>query len=65
VVNPHQVQKRRLEIVDGDGIFCDGVAKVIGRAVCEAGLGAAAGEEGGEAARVMVAAIIRRGELAL
>ena len=47
------------------GSFTDVVAVIVGLAVGHAGLDAAAGHPHGEAARVMVAAIVLAGELPL
>ena len=44
VVDAEQVQDRRLEVVDVDGVLGDVVAEVVGRAVGDARLDAAAGQ---------------------
>ena len=65
MVDAEQAEDGGLEIVDGDGVLDDAVAEIVGGAVGEAGADAAAGQEGGEAAGVMVAAVIGGRELAL
>ena len=80
VIDAQQVQDRRLQIVDvdgagGEGVFGgierlavvvgDVVAVVVGAAVGDAGLDAAAGHPDGEAAGVVVAAVVGRREGAL
>ena len=65
VLDPQQVQDRGVEVVDLDRVLDDVVGEVVGLAVDEARLDAAAGQPDREAARVMVAAVIRGGELAL
>ena len=75
VVDAQQVQDRGLQVVDVDGaggelvfggldrvavVVGDVVAVVVGAAVGEAGLDAAAGQPDGEAARVVVAAVVGR-----
>ncbi len=75
VVDAEQVQDRGLQVVDVDGagrelvfgwrdwvavVVGDVVAVVVGAAVGEAGLDAAAGEPDGEAAGVVVAAVVGR-----
>jgi hypothetical protein len=65
VVDSHDVQDRRLQVVHVDRVLGDVVAEVVGRAVGEARLDAAARHPAGEAARVMIAAVVGRGELAL
>src|SRR3954469_6472713 len=56
------MQDRGVEVVDGDGIGGDVVGKIVSLAVGETGLDASAGEPDGEAARVMVAAVVFSGE---
>ena len=65
VVDAHLVQDRRLQVVDVDGVFHGVHAEFVALAVSEAGLHAAAGHPGGEAARMMVAPVIVRRQLAL
>src|SRR4051812_20973020 len=58
VVEAELVEERGVEIVDVDGVF-DGVeAEVVGAAVAQAGLDAAAGEPDRVAAVVVVAAVV-------
>jgi len=56
VVDTEQVQDRRLEVVDVDGVFGRVVGEVVGLAVGEAALHAAAGQPDGEDIGVMVSA---------
>src|SRR5262249_30961677 len=65
VVDPQAVEDSGVEIVDVDGITDDVVAVIVGFAVADAGLDAAAGKPHAEAAAVVVAAMIGGGELAL
>src|SRR6478752_7082928 len=65
VVNAHEVQDGRLQVVNVDRVAGDVVSEVVGRAVADSGTNATAREEHAEAARVMVAAIVGRGELPL
>ena len=51
------MQHRGVQVTDVDRVFDDVVAKVVGLAVVYAALDAAAGEHGGEASWVMVAAV--------
>ena len=53
---PEQVQDRRVQVVDVDGVDGGGVADLVGLAVADAALDAAAGHPDGEAVRVVVAA---------
>ena len=55
-VEAEGVEDGGLEIADIDGVLGDGVAEVVGGAVVEAGLHAAAGHPDGEAVGVVVAA---------
>ena len=57
VVDAELVQEGRVEVVDGDLVADDRVAEVVGFAVDQAGLEAAAGDQGGEAVGVVVAAV--------
>jgi hypothetical protein len=65
VVDAQRAQDRGMQIVDVDRIFHDVVAVIVGLALADAGRDAAAGEPHGEAARMMIAPVIVRGELAL
>ncbi len=65
VVDAQAAKDGRLQIVHVDGIFGDVVAVIVGFAERHAGLDAAAGHPHGEAAAVVVAAIIGGGETAL
>jgi len=60
VVDAEQMQHRRVQVVDVDAILGDVVAEVVGRAVGIAGADAAAGQPEREAARMMVATVVRR-----
>jgi hypothetical protein len=59
------VQDGGVEVVDVDGILGDVVAELVGARRRCAGLDAAAGHPDGEAAGMMIAAVVGRGELAL
>ena len=65
VVDAQAVQNRGLQIVDVHRIRDDVVAEVVGLAVRDAGLDAAAGHPHGEAARMMIAAVVVVRQLAL
>ena len=65
VVDAQAVQHRRVQVVDVDRVAGDVVAEVVGLAVGHARLDAAAGQPDGEAARMMVAAVVVGGQLAL
>ena len=65
VGDAHAVEDRRVEVVQVDGVFDDVVAEVVGLAVGGAAFHAAAGHEHREAFRVVVAAVVVGGELAL
>ena len=56
MIDPQQLQHRRVQIVDVDGILDDVVAEVVGAADGDAGAHAAAGEPHREGARMVVAA---------
>ena len=56
VVDAQAVQDRRVQVAQVDRVLDDVVAEVVGLAVLDAGLHAAAGQPHGEAAAVMVAA---------
>ena len=58
VVDAQAVQDRGVQVVDVDGVLDDVVAVVVGLAVGDAGLDAAAGQPDREAARMVVAAVI-------
>jgi len=60
-----EVQQRRMQVVDVDRVARDVVAEVVGLTVRDARLDAAAGQPDGEAARVVVAAVVVRGQPAL
>ena len=62
---PRQCEDRGVEVVDVDGVLDDVVAEVVGLAVDDAGLDAAAGHPHGEAAAVVVAAVVVAGQRAL
>src|SRR5690349_6427298 len=55
VIKADEVQQRRVEVVDMDGILDDGVAEVVCFADGDAGLGAAAGHPDAEGIYVMIA----------
>jgi len=57
VVDPQQMQNRRVEIVDVHGIFDDIVGKVVGAPVRQAPPDTAAGEPHREAPRMVIAAV--------
>ena len=65
VVDAELVQDRRVQVVDVDRIADDVVAVVVGLTVRDARLDAAAGHPDCEAARVMIAAVVRGGQVAL
>ena len=65
VVDAELMQDRRVQVVDVDRIADDVVAVVVGFAVGDARPDAAAGHPDGEAARVMIAAVVRGGQVAL
>ena len=65
VVDPEEMQERRLEVVNMHRILHDVVAEVVGFAVHHAGLDAASGHPDAEAARVVVATVFVRGQPAL
>src|SRR3954468_1384675 len=65
VVDAHAVQERGVEVVDVDGVLDDVVAIVVGLTENGARLDAAARGPEGEAAAVLVAAVVVLGELAL
>lgn len=62
MVEAEEVEHGGVEIVHVEAVGHGGVADFIGRAVGVAGFSAAAGEPGGEATRVMVAAVLPLGE---
>ena len=65
VVDAQTVQQRRLQIVDMHRVFHDVVAIVVGLTQTDAGLDPASGNPHGEAARMMVSAIVCVCQLAL
>ena len=65
MVVAEEVKHRRVEVVNREGILDDVVAELVGLAVDLTALGAAAGHPHGEAARVVVAAVVLLGESAL
>ena len=65
VVDAHEVQHGGVEVVDVDGVLHDVVAVVVGLAVDESRLDAAARRPQREAAAMVVAAVVVLGELAL
>src|SRR4051794_22774484 len=58
VVEAEQLEDGGVEVADVDGVLDDVVAEVVRLAVDRAALDAAAGHPHGEAARVMVAAVV-------
>src|SRR5262245_26377185 len=65
VIDSQAVQDGGLEVVDVDGVFHDVVAELVGLAVGDPSLDAAAGHPDGETTRVVVAAETLLGDLAL
>ena len=65
VLDAHEVQDRRVEVVHMHGVADDVVAVVVRLAVRGAFSHAGTGEEDAEAARVMVASVVGLGERAL
>jgi len=65
VIDAECVENRGVQIVHMDAIGGDVVRKVVGFAIADAWLDTAASEPDGITARVMIAAVVRRGELAL
>ena len=65
VVDAEEVEDRGVEIVDVDGVGGDVVGEVVGLAEGEAGFYSRAGEKDGEAAGVVVAAVVFGCERAL
>jgi hypothetical protein len=62
VIEAEQVQDRGVEVVDVDRVFDDVVAEIVGLAVDRASLGSASGHPHGEAAWMMIAAVVLFGE---
>src|SRR2546426_2711310 len=62
VVDPHLVEDGGVQVVDVDRILHDVVAVVIGLAVADPALDPSAGEPHGEAAAMVVAAVVVLGE---
>ena len=65
VIQAELVEQRGVQIMNVDGIAGDVVAEVVGLAVHDAGPDAAAGHPHGEAATVVITAVIGRFEFAL
>ena len=65
VVDAQAVQDRGVQVVDVDRVLDDVVAEVVGLAVGDAGLDPAAGQPDGEAAGMVVAAVVVGGQRAL
>ena len=65
VVDAELVEEGGVEIVDVDGVFDDIITHLVGFAVGEAFFDAAAGGPEAEAARVVIAAVVGFGEIAL
>src|SRR5262245_58733504 len=65
VVDAEATKNSGLQIVNVNGIFGDVVAVVVGLSKGDGGLDSAARHPHGEAARVMIAAVIGRGEMSL
>ena len=65
VVDAEEVEHRGMQVVDVDGVGGDVVGEVVGLAEGEAALDAGTGEEDGEAAGMVVAAVVFSGEWAL
>ena len=65
VVDAQAVQDRGVQVVDVDRVLGDVVAEVVGLAVGDPGLDAAAGQPDGEAAGMVVAAVVVGGQRAL
>ena len=58
VIDAQAMEDRGVQVVDVDRVAGDVVAEVVGLAVGDAGLDAAAGQPDGEAAGVVVAAVV-------
>ena len=58
MVEAEEVEHGGVEVVHVEAVGDGGVADFIGRAMGVAGFGATAGEPGGEAARIVVAAVL-------
>src|SRR6266705_160388 len=65
VIDAEAVQNRRIQIVNMNRVFHDVVAKLVSSTVDDAGLDAAARHPDGEAARMMIAAVVLAREFAL
>lgn len=65
VIDPEVVEHGGVEVVDVDRVFDDVVGVVVSLAVVVAGFEAAAGDPGGKAAAVVIAAVIVFGEFSL
>src|SRR5690606_5319481 len=56
VVEPEQVQHRRVEVPDGGRVFLGPAAELVGRSVADAAFDAGAHHPAGEAVRIVIAA---------
>ena len=65
MVDPQAVQHRGVQVMRGHGVFADVVREIVGLAVSDAGLDASAGQPHAETARMVIAAVLRLGELSL
>src|ERR1043166_8281531 len=65
MVDAEEVKEGSLEIMNMDGILGHIVAQIVGGSVDSAGLHPCAGHPDGKAARVVIASVVRGGELAL
>src|SRR5207249_8529669 len=65
VVDAEAIEDGSLQVVDVHGVLDDVVAVIVGLAMADAGLHSAARHPHAEAARMMVAAVVRRRERAL
>ena len=65
MVEPEKLKHGRVEVADVHGVLDDVVGEFVGLAVDRAGPGTTAGHPHGEAARVMVAAVVGVREAAL
>jgi len=65
VVNPHQVQKGCVEVVNMNAVADEVVTEVVGLATGDARLDPAAGHPCGEAAWMMISAVVVLGENSL
>jgi hypothetical protein len=65
VIDAKGVEHGGVEVIDVDGVLHDVVGVVVGLAVVEPGFESASGDPGGEAASVVVAPVVFRGEFSL